>query len=233
MSVFLFVSGKLKLIERVEVSMDDIRVLIVDDHPTVRRGLKSLLSAYPDIIVSGEAGDGASALRAAMDIAPEVILLDIQLPGLDGVEVAHQLRHVVPDAKVIALTAFENEEYVTKAMRAGAYAYLLKSTSDETVVEAIRQVHQGKRLLSPALMDKVLRQFQTLAQTSARYEAGLSEEDVRVLGLVAPCATNEEIAQETHWSERTVKRAIEDIMNKLGARNRAQAAAEAIRRGLV
>ncbi len=212
--------------------MDAIRVLIVDDHPMVRRGLKSLLSSYPDIVVVGEAGDGASALQAA-GLSPEVILLDIQLPGLDGVEVARQLRRVIPAAKIIALTAYENEEYVLKAMRAGAYAYLLKSTSDETVIEAIRLVHQGKRILSPTLMDGVLRQFQTLAQTQARYESGLSEEDVRVLALIAQGATNEEIASETHWSERTVKREIEQIMSKLGARNRAQAAAEAIKRGLV
>ena len=212
--------------------MDAIRVLIVDDHPMVRRGLKSLLSSYPDIVVVGEAGDGASALQAA-GLSPEVVLLDIQLPGLDGVEVARQLRRVMPAAKIIALTAYENEEYVLKAMRAGAYAYLLKSTSDETVIEAIRLVHQGKRILSPVLMDGVLRQFQTLAQTQARYESGLSEEDVRVLALIAQGATNEEIASETHWSERTVKREIEQIMSKLGARNRAQAAAEAIKRGLV
>ncbi len=212
--------------------MDAIRVLIVDDHPMVRRGLKSLLSSYPDIVVVGEAGDGASALQAA-GLSPEVILLDIQLPGLDGVEVARQLRRVIPAAKIIALTAYENEEYVLKAMRAGAYAYLLKSTSDETVIEAIRLVHQGKRILSPTLMDGVLRQFQTLAQIQARYESGLSEEDVRVLALIAQGATNEEIASETHWSERTVKREIEQIMSKLGARNRAQAAAEAIKRGLV
>ena len=212
--------------------MDMIRVLIVDDHPMVRRGLQSLLSSYSDIVVVGEAGDGAAALQAA-GLSPEVILLDIQLPGLDGVEVARQLRRVMPAAKIIALTAYENEEYVLKAMRAGAYAYLLKSTSDETVIEAIRLVHQGKRILSPTLMDGVLRQFQTLAQTQARYESGLSEEDVRVLALIAQGATNEEIASETHWSERTVKREIEQIMSKLGARNRAQAAAEAIKRGLV
>ncbi|CAG0943159.1 Response regulator protein VraR [Anaerolineae bacterium] len=213
--------------------MDPIRVLIVDDHPMVRRGLKSLLSSYPDITVIGEAGDGATALRAVTDLMPEVILMDIQLPGLDGVEVAHQLRRVIPEAKIIALTAYENEEYVLKAMRAGANAYLLKSTSDETVVEAIRLAHQGKRMLSPTLMDGILREFQTLAQAHARLAADLSEPDVQVLALIAQGATNEEIAQETHWSERTVKREIEQIMTKLGARNRAQAVAEAIKRGLV
>ncbi len=213
--------------------MDIIRVLIVDDHPMVRRGLKSLLSSYPDIAVVGEAEDGAAALRAAINLVPEVVLLDIQLPGLDGVEVAYQLRHTNPDIRIIAVTAFENEEYVVKAMQAGAYAYLLKSTSDETVIEAIRLVHQGKRTLSPALMDGVLRQFQALAQGHARSESDLSEQDIQVLSLIAQGATNEEIAQTTHWSERTVKREIEKIMSNLGARNRAQVVAEAIRRGLI
>jgi DNA-binding NarL/FixJ family response regulator len=213
--------------------MDPIKVMIVDDHPMVRRGLKSLLSAYPDINVVGEAGDGAAALRAASELEPEVVLLDIQLPGHDGVEVTNQLRHKNPNIKVIALTAFENEEYVMKAMQAGAYAYLLKNTSDETVVEAIRSVHQGKRSLSPALMDGVLKQFQSLAQAHARFSSDLTEQDIKVLSLIALGATNEEIAQNTHWSERTVKREIEEVMSKLGARNRAQAVAEAIRRGLI
>ena len=213
--------------------MDTIRVLIVDDHPMVRRGLKSLLSSYPDISVVGEAGDGAAALRAASELAPQVVLLDIQLPGLDGVEVAYQLRHANPKVRIIALTAFENEEYVVKAMRAGAYAYLLKNTSDETVVEAIRLVDQGKRTLSPTLMDGVLRQFQAMAQSRARADADLSEPEIQVLSMIAKGATNEEIAQTTHWSERTVKREIEEILLKLDARNRAQAVAEAIRRGLI
>lgn len=213
--------------------MDIIRVLIVDDHPMVRRGLISLLSAHSDIQVVGEAEDGPSALRAAIELTPEIILLDIQLPGLDGVEIAKLLRRAVPEAKIIALTAYDNEEYVFNAMRVGVYAYLLKRTSDETVVEAVRMVHAGKRLLSPALMDQVLRQFQTLAQTQAAHDAGLTEPETQVLSMVAQGATNEEIARTTHWSERTVKREIEEIMLKLGARNRAQAVAEGIRRGLI
>lgn len=213
--------------------MDSIRVLIVDDHPMVRRGLKSLLSSYPDIQVVGEAGDGATALKAAAELVPEIVLLDIQLPGLDGVEIAHQLCHANPTIRIIALTAFENEDYVIRAMQAGAYAYLLKNTSDETVVEAIRLAHQGKRTLSPALMDGVLRQFHLLAQAQAHADSSLSDKEIQVLRLIAQGATNEEIAQQIHWSERTVKREIEDVMTKLGARNRAQAAAEAIRRGII
>ncbi|MBI3914905.1 MAG: response regulator transcription factor [Chloroflexi bacterium] len=212
---------------------DAIRVMIVDDHPMVRRGLKSLLTSYPDIQVVGEAGDGASALQTAPALSPDVILLDIQMPELNGVEVAHRLRRVAPTAKIIALTAFDNEEYVLSAMQAGVYAYLLKNTSDETVVEAIRQVHHGKHLVAPSLMDPVLKQFKALTQAHDNQKTGLTPEDLKVLAMIAQGATNEEIAKTSHWSERTVKREIEQIMSKLGARNRAQAVAEAIKRGLV
>ena len=210
-----------------------IRVLIVDDHPMVRRGLKSLLSSYPDIEIVGEAGDGLIALDKAVQLAPDIILLDIQMPELDGVEVAQRLRRAAPAAKVIALTAFDNQEYVFNAIQAGVYAYLLKSTSDDTLVEAIRHVHQGKHIVAPSLMDPVLKQFQTLTQVRAQDETGLSKQDLKILALVAQGATNEEIAKETHWSGRTVKREIEQIMATLGARNRAQAVAEAIKRGLL
>ncbi len=213
--------------------MDNIRVLIVDDHPMVRRGLRSLLSSYQDIQIVGEAEDSASAVEATVALSPEIVLLDIQLPGANGVEVALQLARVAPTVKIIALTAYDDEKYVSSALRAGVFAYLLKSTSDDKVVEVVRSVHQGKRLLSPALMDQVLRQFQSLAQSQARLDSGLSDQDIRVLGLIAQGSTNEEIAKETHWSERTVKREIEQIVGKLGARNRAQAVAEGIRRGLL
>jgi len=210
-----------------------IRILIVDDHPMVRRGLKSLLSSYPDIQVVAEVGDGIAAVEMAVQLAPEIILLDIQMPELDGVEVAQRLRRVAPAAKIIALTAFDNQEYVFNAIQAGVYAYLLKSTSDDTLIEAIRHVHQGKHIVAPTLMDPVLKQFKTLTQVRAQEETGLSKQDLKVLALIAQGATNEEIAKETHWSERTVKREIEQIMTKLGARNRAQAVAEAIKRGLM
>jgi DNA-binding NarL/FixJ family response regulator len=213
--------------------MEPISVLIVDDHPTVRRGLKSLLSAYQDISVVGEAEDGSAALRVAQDLSPQVVLLDVQLPVMDGIEVARQLRQSVPNTKVIALTAHDDEAHLLGTMRAGAVAYLLKTTSDETLVETIRMVHQGKHIVSPSLMDPVLRRFKELAEAQIRHELGLSDEEIKVLRLIADGATNEEIALETHWSERTIKREIEEIMSKLGARNRAQAAAEAIRRGLI
>ncbi len=210
-----------------------IRVLIVDDHPMVRRGLRSLLSSYPDICVVGEAGDGKEALRATSTLVPHVVLLDVQMAGANGIDIASRILNLAPQVKIIVLTAYDNEEYVMGAFRAGVYAYLLKNSSDETVVETIRLVQQGKRLLSPSLMDQVLRQLHALAQASANRERELSEDEIHVLGRIANGATTEEIANELHWSERTVKRKIEEIAGRLGARNRSQAVAVAIREGLI
>lgn len=212
---------------------DPIRVLIVDDHPMVRRGLRSLLSAYPDIAVVGEAENGTAALQAVDALAPHVVLLDIQMFGLSGIEAASSILNRVPQVKIIILTAYDNEEYILGAFKAGVYAYLLKNSSDETVVETIRQVQQGQRLLSPSLMDQVLRQLHLLAQANTSREHELSQEQVHVLARVASGATNEDIAREAHWSERTVKRKIEEIAEKLGARNRTQAVAIAMREGLI
>ncbi len=213
--------------------MEPIRVLIVDDHPMIRRGLRNFLSSAPDINVVGEAEDGAAALRVAANLTPDVILLDIQLTGADGITVTSQLCKEQPNSKIIILTAYDNDDYVQGALRAGAYAYVLKKSSGETVAETIRQVHQGKRLLSPELMDRVLQQFQDLAQIKAKYESGLIEDEVKVLALMAQGATVEDIAKGMFWGERTVRRKIDEIIVKLGVKNRTQAVAEAIRKGLI
>jgi DNA-binding NarL/FixJ family response regulator len=143
------------------------------------------------------------------------------------------LRQQISDVKIIILSAFDHDQHVHGALRSGEYAYLLKSTSDETLIETIRQVAQGKRLLSPELMDSVLRHFHTLANVHAQQQANISREEIRALELIAQGCTNEEIAEKMFWSERTVNRKLEEIMEKLQARNRAQAVAEAIKRGLI
>jgi two-component system, NarL family, response regulator DevR len=213
--------------------VSSIRVLIVDDHPVLRRGLRSLLSSYSDIEVVGEGENAATALQAAQDSSPNIILLDIHLPGPNGIEIAHQLRKQVPEAKIIILSAFDNKEYVLETLRAGAYAYLLKNTSDETVVEAIRAVHQGKHLLAPSLMDTVLKHFEILSQVATSHEVGLTDQEIHVLKLLADGASSREIGEKLYWSERTVKRRVEEIIEKLGARNRAEAVAHAIKKGII
>ena len=213
--------------------MSVIRVLVVDDHPRVRGGLWSLLSLCPDIEVVGEAEDGAAALQAAVALSPNVILLDIRLPGPDGVELAYQLRHQAPQGKIIMLSAYDRDEYVIGALRAGAYAYLLKSTSDDVLVDSIRRVYQGEHLLSPFLIDKVLREFQIMSKAYSRSQTDLSEQELRILDSLAQGATTEEISKGMYLSERTIKRKIQNIKDRLGARSRAQAVAEAIKRGLI
>lgn len=213
--------------------MEMIRVLIVDDHSILRRGLRSLLSSYPDIEVVGEGEDAASALEMAQTTSPHIILLDVRMPGPDGMEVAHQLHRQVPDAKTIFLSAFDNKEFVFEAFRAGAYAYLLKNISDETVVETVRAVHQGKHMLQPDLVDGVLEQFEALSQLAIRYESGLTDQDLDVLKLIAEGTTSREIGNALHWSERTVKRKVEEIIEKLGAKNRAEAVAQAMKKGII
>lgn len=212
---------------------DRIRVLIVDDHQTLRRGLRSLLLPHNDIEVVGEAGEGTAAVQAATELSPDVILLDIKILGLDGIEIAPQLASKAPNSKIIILTAYDSDEYILRSFQAGAYAYLLKSGADETVADAIRLVHSGQRLLSPELMDQVLRQFQTMARSTPKDDQAISEEELSVLRLIAEGATNEEIAKEKYWSARTAKRKVEEIVAKLGAKNRAQAAADAVRKGLI
>lgn len=213
--------------------MNPIRVLLVDDHPIVRQGVRSVLANHADIEVIGEA-DSAAALFAELAVhQPDVILLDIRLPRQHGIETAQHLKRTWPAIKIIILTTYEDEEYLFGALRAGAEGYLLKSAAPETLPAAIRQVAAGERLLSPALMSKVLREFKELARSQSQVDAGLSAPEIEVLHLIAAGATNREIADRLYWSEATVKRKVQDILEKLEVANRPQAVAEAARRGLL
>lgn len=213
--------------------MEDTRVLLVDDHPVVRQGLRSLLSQYRDIRVIGEAEDGLIALELAAQLQPDVILLDIRLAGSSGLNLAHQLRRSRSDSRIIILTSYDDEGYLLQAAQAGVYGYLLKSASAEILAEAIRAVHRGERRLSPTLADKALEQLETLSQAQLQSEAGLSEQELELLQLIADGATTQDMAQILYLSERTIKRKIQDVLNKLDAANRAQAVAEAFKRGLI
>ncbi len=213
--------------------MDRIRVLVVDDHPVVRHGLRSLLANHDDIQIVGEAGSASEAFQMASSAHPDVVLLDIRMPGYSGIDVAQQLRRAHPTLRVLILTAYEDDEYLFGALRAGAHGYLLKSSSHDVLASAIRAVHRGERLLSPGLVDRVLKEFEDLAKERAHHESGLSDQELQVLRHIAEGATNKEIAERMFWSEVTVKRKVEDIFAKLNVANRAQAVAEAIRRGLI
>lgn len=210
-----------------------IRILIVDDHSVVRRGMRHLLSTCPDMEVVGEAEDGPSALRAAASLAPDVILLDIRMPGASGFEIAPQLRELAPAARIIVLTTYDDDEYLSRALGGGAHGYVLKSASDESVAEAIRAVQRGERVVTPSLVTKVLGQFESLSKTQARVSSSLSDGEIQILDLLRRGATNRQIAQDLFLSERTVKRRVQAMLKKLHVTTRAQAVIEANRRGLI
>lgn len=213
--------------------METVRVLIVDDHPIVRQGVRSVLANHADIEVVGEA-DGAASLFANLEsIKPDVVLLDIRMPGQNGIEITQRLKREYPDIKVILLSTYDDEEFLFGALRAGAEGYLLKSASNEVLASSIRQVGRGERLLSPALVGKVMREFQDLAKEKTRADSGLSDQELQVLRMIASGSTNKEIAENLYWSEVTVKRKVQDILEKMGVANRAQAVAEASKRGLL
>jgi len=210
---------------------DGIRVMVVDDHPIVRQGLRSLLSNYAEFRIVGEADSASSALEQVDALAPDVILLDIRMPDETGVDIIRRLRQAAPQAKVLMLSSFDDDEYVTGALRAGAHGYVLKKISDETLVSAIRAVHFGERVLSPPVMERVIRHYVDEVHEAAA--VGLTEDERRILRLLADGASNADIASGVYLSETTVKRKLQDIFEKLGVHSRAQAAAEAVRRKLI
>ncbi len=211
--------------------MSAIRVLIVDDHPVVRQGVRSVLANHTDIQIVGESEDASALLTILESLEPDVVLVDIRLPGMNGIETTQRLKRDYPNVKVIVLTTYDDDDYLFGALRAGADGYLLKSASPQVLADSIRQVARGERLLSPNLVGKVMREFQDLAQDKARAASGLTDQELQVLRMIAAGATNKEIAEKVFWSEVTVKRKVQDILEKLGVANRAQAVAEAGKRG--
>jgi DNA-binding NarL/FixJ family response regulator len=213
--------------------MSKISVLLVDDHLVVRQGIRSLLSQSPDIQVVGEAENSQVALGLVSELKPDVILLDVRLADSNGLDFARQLQRYEFDSRVIILTSYDNEEYLLQAAQAGVYGYLLKNTSAEILTDAVRAVYAGERRLSPALAGVAFRQVGTLSQTHLLVESGLIQQELEILRLIAQGTSTQEMAQTLYLSERTIKRKVQDVLDKLGATNRAQAVSEAYKRGLL
>ncbi len=215
------------------ISWQPIRILIVDDHPVVRHGLRNLLSINSDFEIVGEAEDGAQVFPLLAEHATDVILLDIQMSDQSGIDVARRVLQSYPHIKIIILTTYDDEAYLEAGIEAGVHGYLLKSVSHDTLPDSIRAVMRGEKLLSPSLVSKVMTNYQKLAQEQAKREVGLTAEDLKILTLIADGANNKSIAEALFWSEATVKRRVQEILEKLGVSNRAQATAEAVRRGWI
>lgn len=205
-----------------------IRVLIVDDHPVVREGLAAVLEDTKDVRVVGAVGSAEEALAAVAVGLPEVVLLDLELPGMNGVDAIPHLTAAAPRPRVIVLTAYDTEERVLGALKAGAAGYLLKGAGAAEIVQAIRAVAAGGSYLTPRVAARVV------AQVNAPRRSGrLSDRERQVLRLVARGRSNKQIARDLGITERTVKFHMTSIFNKLGADNRAQAIAIAAQRGLL
>jgi DNA-binding NarL/FixJ family response regulator len=214
-----------------------IRVLLADDEVIVRTGVKAILAAAPDIEVVAEAGDGREALELARAHRPDVALLDIRMPVLDGLAAAARFRQVVPDVAVVMLTTFSEDEYIAAALDSGASGFLLKSGDPYELMAAVRAVHQGAAFLSPQVAHRVIRRLgngQMTRQAAARERvAALTPREREVLALVGTGLSNAEIGQRLFLVEGTVKVYVSAMLSRLGLKNRVQAAVLAYQAGLV
>ncbi|MBN3891595.1 MAG: response regulator transcription factor [Nostoc sp. JL31] len=205
-----------------------IKVLLVDDQSLIRQGLRALLELEPDLEIVGEAENGEQAINCVAQFQPDVILLDIRMPIMDGVAATKQIQKRFAKTKILVLTTFDDDEYVSAALKNGAMGYLLKDTPSEELAVAIRAVHKGYTQLGPGIVKKLLTQFSHVAPIQSppvpSTLAELTPREKEVLRLIATGASNREIAQELYISEGTVKNHVTNILNRLNLRDRTQAA---------
>ena len=208
-----------------------VRVLIVDDHAIVRKGIRALLSEAGGFEVVGEAGNGQEAVLRAAETHPDVILMDLLMPVMDGIEATRQITSQQPKARILVLTSFAADNKVFPAIKAGASGYLLKDSSPDELVRAIRQVHRGEPSLHPTIARKLLQEIARPAEVQPAPEA-LTTREMTVLGLIAQGLSNQEIADRIGVSEPTVRTHVSHILGKLHLASRTQAALYAVREGL-
>jgi len=216
--------------------VDVVRVLIVDDHALFRRGLMLVLESEPGIEVVGEAEDGDDAVAKAESFAPDVVLMDVRMPRLSGIEATRALAASLPTTKIIMLTVSDEEEDLYEAIKAGAAGYLLKEISIEEVADAVRAVVQGQTLISPSMASKLITEFQNLSKLTADRSQvpapKLTDRELEVLRLVAQGKTNREVADELYIAENTVKNHVRNILEKLHLHSRMEAVLYAVRENL-
>lgn len=201
-----------------------IKVLIVDDHPVVRFGLRTMLETEENIQVTGMAGTAKEALLEVQRVQPDVVLMDLRMPEMEGTEAIAELRRIQPDIRILVLTNYEADEDILRALQAGAMGYLLKNTPHEDIVRAVEMVYENKRCVPPDIAQRLL-------ETVGRKE--LSQRELEVLTLVAMGLSNKEIARNLFISDKTARNHVVSCLTKLGANDRTEAATTAIRRGLI
>lgn len=210
---------------------DSIRILIADDHAVVREGLRALIDTESGMELVGEAADGEETVEKARSLKPDVILMDLMMPRKDGIKATGEIKQENPDARILVLTSFAEDEKVFSAIKAGALGYLLKDASPQELLRAIREVYRGEPSMQPAIAHKVMRELQR-ESTLPPTEEPLTEREEEVLKLVAQGLPNQEIADKLFVSERTVRAHVSNILGKLHLANRTQAALYALREGL-
>jgi len=210
---------------------ETIRILIADDHAVVREGLRALIDSEPGMELVGEAADGVEAVLEARSLQPDVILMDLVMPRKDGIGAIGEIKRENPEARILVLTSFAEDEKVFPAIQAGALGYLLKDSSPQELLQAIREVYRGESSLHPTIARKLVREISQPSDLPATEEP-LTEREVEVLSLVARGLSNQEIADRLVVSERTVRTHVSNILGKLHLANRTQAALYAVREGL-
>jgi DNA-binding NarL/FixJ family response regulator len=210
-----------------------ITVLIVDDHDVVRQGVHAYLDALPDFEVVGEAESGDAAVELARDLVPDVTLMDLVMPGTDGVDATRQVKNVSPRTQIVVLTSYHQDEHIFPALRAGAISYMLKDVKMEDLAEAVRRAARGEATLHPRVAARVIQEFQGARNQGLNPFTELTEREIEVLKLIANGLSNSDIADRLVISENTVKGHVSNILSKLHLADRTQAAVYAWREGIV
>jgi NarL family two-component system response regulator LiaR len=215
--------------------MSAVKVLIAEDHPITRQGIRKLLDDESKFVVIGEAGDGEEAVQMVDELKPDVVIMDVAMPKLNGIEATRQIKLIRPATAVLILSAYDDDEYVFGLLEAGAAGYLLKTASGDELTRAIRAVYKGEPVLDPLITRKVINRFRFPDKMSraARPAEHLSDREIDIIKLAAKGMTNKEIADELHLSRRTVEGNLRSIFNKLGVGSRTEAVLYGLRKGWI
>jgi two-component system, NarL family, response regulator LiaR len=216
-------------------AVDKIRLLLAEDHVIVRESIRRFLERQPDLEVVGEVGDGENAVRQAIELKPDVLIMDIAMPGLNGVEATQKVKDACPSVAVLILTAYDYDQYIFALVEAGAAGYLLKDVSGQELIEAIRAVRRGDSVLHPTVARKILTRFRNPAAAAAdnKGQPVFTDKEAEVLKWAAAGMSNKDIAQELSLSVRTVEAHLGSVFNKLGVSSRTEAVVSALKKRLV